>query len=104
MTSLIAGGGSGRSVSVSPAIPAAASVTTIAFTGVSSRPSVPARLLALTSGRRAGERPVGPTLVRLGHPDRTEGAAPEARAMPSAILVSAVYPCAPYPGLAAVDD
>src|SRR5215212_1020599 len=35
MTSLIAAGGSGRSVSVIPAVPAAWSVTTIAFMGLS---------------------------------------------------------------------
>src|SRR4051794_216753 len=35
MTSFIAAGGSGRSTSVIPAVPAASSVTTIAFTGTS---------------------------------------------------------------------
>jgi hypothetical protein len=34
MTSFIAAGGSGRSTSVIPAVPAASSVTTIAFMGI----------------------------------------------------------------------
>src|SRR6188508_2244880 len=37
MTSFIAAGGSGRSISVIPAVPAASSVTTIAFMGSSPR-------------------------------------------------------------------
>src|SRR3954451_6665930 len=38
MTSFIAGGGSGRSTSVIPAVPAASSVATIAFMGIVSSP------------------------------------------------------------------
>src|SRR3954447_23716989 len=38
MTSFIAAGGSGRSTSVIPAVPAASSVTTIAFMGIVSSP------------------------------------------------------------------
>src|SRR4051794_14493211 len=47
MTSFIAAGGSGRSTSVIPAVPAASSVTTIAFIGVVSS------LVCLFGGSRA---------------------------------------------------
>src|SRR3954453_20266940 len=53
MTSLIAGGGSGRSTSVIPAVPAAWSVTTIAFI----------RHLPASGPRRGTMRPARPSRV-----------------------------------------
>src|ERR1044072_83410 len=70
MTSLIAASGSGRSMSVIPAVPAASSVTTIAFIG--HLPVSSSRLLQIPLSRLCGG--VGP--VRPGLDAGACGAAP----------------------------